>query len=290
MGVKGLRKVIEEIAPESATVARLADYAGQRIGVDASLVLHQYAAAVKGEHGNSTVHIQAVLQKASSLLRQGIQPVFVFDGQPPAIKDDTRRRRGETRGYSIVPLHVEQCREVLEAMGVPCVQAPEEADAQLAHMQRVGLVQAVLSEDMDLLALGCSRLIRSRQRTLECIDLRRLLEDSGFSMAQFVDLCILLGTDYNDNIRNVGPKRSLRLLRQHGRIEQILATETLDAPARFDVDAVRSYFSCPRVQQLSEPQVCPLIPDRYKLTRLLRDYGFAEASVMRLLQHVQGER
>ena len=39
---------------------------------------------------------------------------------------------------------------------------------------------------------------------------------------QFVDLCILLGCDYCDSIRGVGPKTALKLIREHGNIETIL--------------------------------------------------------------------
>lgn len=41
-------------------------------------------------------------------------------------------------------------------------------------------------------------------------------------LGQFVDLCILLGCDYCGKVRGLGPKKALRLLRQHGSIEQLL--------------------------------------------------------------------
>jgi flap endonuclease-1 len=40
--------------------------------------------------------------------------------------------------------------------------------------------------------------------------------------AQFVDLCILLGCDYCDSIKGIGPKTALKLVREHGDIETIL--------------------------------------------------------------------
>ena len=40
--------------------------------------------------------------------------------------------------------------------------------------------------------------------------------------AQFVDLCIMLGCDYCDSIRGVGPKTALKLIREHKSIEAIL--------------------------------------------------------------------
>lgn len=42
-------------------------------------------------------------------------------------------------------------------MGVECIVAPYEADAQLAFLERVSLVDLVITEDSDLLAFGCKR-------------------------------------------------------------------------------------------------------------------------------------
>jgi exonuclease-1 len=40
---------------------------------------------------------------------------------------------------------------------VKFVVAPYEADAQLAYLCRLGEIQAVITEDSDLLAFGCER-------------------------------------------------------------------------------------------------------------------------------------
>eukprot|EP00585_Thalassiosira_rotula_P002253 CAMPEP_0196150638 /NCGR_PEP_ID=MMETSP0910-20130528/32115_1 /TAXON_ID=49265 /ORGANISM="Thalassiosira rotula, Strain GSO102" /LENGTH=242 /DNA_ID=CAMNT_0041413807 /DNA_START=3 /DNA_END=731 /DNA_ORIENTATION=+ len=44
----------------------------------------------------------------------------------------------------------------------------------------------------------------------------------GLNHDQFVDLCILLGCDYCDTIRGIGPKTALKLIKEHGNIETIL--------------------------------------------------------------------
>lgn len=52
-----------------------------------------------------------------------------------------------------------------------------------------------------------------------------LLILEGFKMlpAQFVDLSILLGCDYVDKIRGIGPKKAIELIRQYGSIEEVLS-------------------------------------------------------------------
>ncbi len=47
----------------------------------------------------------------------------------------------------------QECRGV----GVECIVAPYEADAQLAYLQKEGIVDLVITEDSDLLVFGCKQ-------------------------------------------------------------------------------------------------------------------------------------
>jgi len=57
---------------------------------------------------------------------------------------------------------------------------------------------------------------------IQQMDYEKALSGLGLTHAEFVDLCILLGCDYCDTIRGVGPKTALKLIREHHSIEQIL--------------------------------------------------------------------
>lgn len=46
-------------------------------------------------------------------------------------------------------------------------------------------------------------------------------------MEQFIDMCILLGCDYCETIRGVGPKKAFELITKYKSIENIL--ENLDS-------------------------------------------------------------
>lgn len=56
--------------------------------------------------------------------------------------------------------HNEDCKKLLQLMGVPIIVAPSEAEAQCAVMAKAGLVYGAATEDMDCLTFGCPRLIR----------------------------------------------------------------------------------------------------------------------------------
>lgn len=102
--------------------------------------------------------------------------------------------------------HIDEARELIGLLGMPIVLAPAECEAQCASLCERGLVATVASEDMDTLAFGSPRVLRnllappSRQQDIFEIELATALHELGLSRTQFVDLCILLGSDYMPSI------------------------------------------------------------------------------------------
>jgi len=171
---------------------------------------------------------------------------------------------------------IAEARELLRLMGIPTVQAPSEAEAQAAHMAATsGEVSAAASKDYDSLLFGAPRLVRFltisgkeflpsqgvfRPIVPEVIELDRLLAAWGIAREQLVDLAMLVGTDFNEGVRGIGPKKALKLVQQHRRIEAMPAEvrDALGDPA--DVDEVRRIFLRPDVTddfsvETSEPDL-----------------------------------
>lgn len=142
--------------------------------------------------------------------------------------------------------HNAECQRLLKLMGVPYIIAPTEAEAQCAVLARAGKVYAAASEDMDTLCFDSPVLLRhltfseQRKEPIQEIFLDKVL--SGLAMdrkqvsplpfpysthkqltAKFVDLCILLGCDYLDPVPKVGPHTALKLIREHGTLENFVA-------------------------------------------------------------------
>lgn len=164
--------------------------------------------------------------------------------------------------------HKEDCKELLQLMGVPVVEAPCEAEAQCAALARDGKVWAVASEDMDALTfrapilVRCARLPRHAwtrpppAHLLSAAQLRRLtfsearkmpvlqihydqaVEGLGLTYDEFVDMCILCGCDYVPSVRGIGPKKAFNGIKAHHTAEKYLAT--LDKK-KFPVRAVRGW-------------------------------------------------
>jgi flap endonuclease-1 len=186
---------------------------------------------------------------------------FVFDGAPPARKSaEIERRRTVKRRYDeehaqairagdvarayskatmtsrLTREMAAEALELLRLMGLPTIQAPSEAEAQAAHMAKRAGVWAAVSKDYDTLLFGAPRLARFltisgkeflpsqnafRPIVPELIDLEQLLNVLGIDQRQLIDLAILVGTDFNQGVKGIGPKKALKLVREHGRIEEM---------------------------------------------------------------------
>lgn len=131
------------------------------------------------------------------------------------------------------------CQTLLQYMGVPVLIAPCEAEAQAASLAQEGFVYGVGTEDMDALTFRTPVLIRKmtfagsgggggaggaskNTAMVQTINYEKAISGLNITHEQFVDLCILLGCDYCDTIRGVGPKTALKLIREHKSIERIV--------------------------------------------------------------------
>ena len=129
---------------------------------------------------------------------------------------------------------------VLRRLGVDFLVAPFEADAQLAFMYAKGQVSAVVSEDSDLLAFGCFRLVSKLDTSGDFVDLRldwafRGTQNSGgkpegelgklekWTPSLFTDLCILAGSDYKlGKVAGIGIKKAFALLCKYGCVDRVV--------------------------------------------------------------------
>jgi len=322
MGIQGLTKVLGDQAPHSITEVELKNLFGRKIAVDASMSLYQFLIAVRpdaintltDEAGETTSHLQGLFQRTIRMVVNGIKPAYVFDGKPPVLKteelDKRREKREEAeegkkeaievgdkesvskfskRTVKVTRQHNEEAKKLLRLMGIPVLEAPCEAEAQCAAMTKAGLVYATASEDMDSLTLGTPILIRhltfseARKMPIKEIHLNRALEEMKLTVDQFIDLCILLGCDYCDSIKGIGPVRAFELIKKYGSLEEIienLDTKKYPIPENFDFVAVRKLFKEPEVMNTSQIELKWTDPDEDGLLRfLVNEKGFSEERV-----------
>ena len=139
--------------------------------------------------------------------------------------DIERQLKEHKRQVKLSSAIVDDAMKMLSLMGFPVIKAAAEAEAQCVEMLKQGLVHAVASEDMDCLTFGCSLLLRglkSKDRKIAEVDLKKVLTGLELTMEQFIDFCILCGCDYCDSIKNMGPVKALKYIKEHKTIEKVL--------------------------------------------------------------------
>jgi len=194
MGIKGLTKLLNEMAEDAMKPQEFKNYFGRKIAIDASMCLYQFLIAIRQDgpggmltdaNGEPTAHLNGIFYRTIRMLESGIKPVYVFDGKAPDMKGGELKKRKEMREKNLAELeeakknddaeaiakfekrttrakreHSVEAKKLLRMMGVPVVEAPGEAEAQCAELCKGGLVYATATEDMDALTFGTVRLVR----------------------------------------------------------------------------------------------------------------------------------
>lgn len=126
--------------------------------------------------------------------------------------------------FRIKPEDYTMTKKVFDLLDVPYFDAPMEAETMCADLCKKGLVDAVLSEDTDVLAYGSPVFLTKFIISEECcmrLKTNDLWKDMNMTREQFLDFCILCGTDYNDNIFRVGPSKAYKYISEYKTIENV---------------------------------------------------------------------
>ncbi|MDE1762238.1 MAG: flap endonuclease-1 [Candidatus Micrarchaeota archaeon] len=262
----------------------LSELANKRVAIDAYNTIYQFITIIRGPDGTPltdsqnrvTSHLSGLFYRTINLLEQKIQPVFVFDGIPPVLKQRTLAARAskreeareewekakakgmleEARAYAVASSRinkwiVESSKELLTHMGVPYIQAPSEGEAQAARMVRDGAVYASASQDYDLFLFGSEVIVRNLTITgrrklpgkniyvnveVERVFLDRLLKNLNLDRKRLIWLGMLVGTDFNEGISGVGPKTALKIAGSYGSLREIVDYVREKYNKEFEVD------------------------------------------------------
>jgi flap endonuclease-1 len=235
---------------------------GKKLAVDAYNIMYQFVSAIRqrdgtplaDKDGNITSHLNGLFYRTMKLIQAGIKPCFVFDGDAPELKAATQdarikikvkaeqkykdalekgdmetARKFAQQTSRITSEMVAEAKELLSAMGLPCIQAIGDAEAQAAYMAQKGQVWAIVSQDYDALLFGSPRSVRnltiSQKRkggkiiTPEIIYLSDTLNTHKIDLPKLVNAAILVGTDYNEGVKGIGPKTAIKIV-QEGRFSE----------------------------------------------------------------------
>jgi 5'-3' exonuclease len=106
--------------------------------------------------------------------------------------------------------------KLFDVLGVPYVKAEFEADALCAKLFKERIITSCLSDDMDMLALGCGSTIKFQDRKLIEFNMEQIKEELQFTQEQFIDMCIMFGCDYLQHPFRLECDEIYEMIKKHG--------------------------------------------------------------------------
>ncbi len=313
---------ISEIIPRKEI--ELKDLKGKIIAIDAMNALYQFLTTIRQPDGTPlmdksqkiTSHLSGLFYRNINLLLEGIKPFYVFDGKPPELKAKEIEIRKQAkdiakekykqakeekdieamRKYSQQFVRIDEdiineSKELLEALGIPVIQAIGEGEAEATALTRKDKAWATASQDYDVLMYGAPRLIRnltlSRKRrtssgayinvNMELIEFEKVLNTLQINSDQLICLGILVGTDYNPGgIKGIGQKNALKIVQEQQFPVKIF--EFVEKSKKYYIDfnwqAIYKHFK--ECECCSKEEIKFKKPNPEKIKQILLNRDFSE--------------
>ncbi|XP_019443270.1 PREDICTED: exonuclease 1 [Lupinus angustifolius] len=281
MGIKDLLRFMKPyIEP-----IHIKKYAGKRVGIDAYSWLHKgaYSCSMElcldSDSERKLRYIEYFMHRVNMLRYYKITPVVVFDGGNVPCKAATEKERHRKRSanrelamvklqegnvnaaaelfqraVNITPLMAHQLIQTLRSENIEFVVAPYEADAQLAYMSNLetqkGGIAAVITEDSDLIAYGCSDVVfkMDRNGNGEGIELEQVFGAEStkpsfrsFDMKLFTGMCILAGCDFLPSVPGIGIVRAHALVSKYRNLDRVLSVLKFEKGDQMPGDYAKSF-------------------------------------------------
>lgn len=281
------------------------------------------------QNGNVTSHLSGLFYRTIELIEHGVKPIYVFDGLPSMLKQKTIEARMQRRASAYEAWQqakeagaverartyaqqssrvdrriVDSSKQLLELMGVPYINAPGEGEAQASYMCAHGLVYAAASQDYDTLLFGSKNVVRnlalSGRRKLpkkniyievqpELVNLDETLTSLGITRQQLIWIGILLGTDFNEGIKGVGPKTALKAAKSARSLADIKDfAKSKGGEFELDVAEVEQLFTKPEVTELERSYIAAALDSKADAEGIVRfmcdEHGFSKERVAKYAQ------
>ncbi|GAB2299048.1 hypothetical protein Dimus_033122 [Dionaea muscipula] len=253
MGIQGLLPLVKSImAP-----IHIKELQGCCVAVDTYSWLHKGALSCSRElcKGLPTSrHVDYCMHRVNLLRHYGVKPILVFDGGLLPMKGEQENKRARARkenlaraiehesngnstaayecyqkAVDISPAAAYDLIQVLKQEHVYYIVAPYEADAQMTFLAINKLVDAVITEDSDLIPFGCPRIIFKMDKFGQGVEFRyhmlpqnKELNFAGFTKQMLLEMCILSGCDYLQSLPGMGLKKAHALISKFKSFDKVI--------------------------------------------------------------------
>ncbi|KVH89439.1 5'-3' exonuclease, C-terminal domain-containing protein [Cynara cardunculus var. scolymus] len=211
------------------------------------------------------LHVDYCMHRVNLLRHYGIKPVLVFDGGHLPMKNEQEIKRARSRkenlvraiehdscgnasaayecyqkavdispaiAYELIQLYFNVdvfILKVLKQENISYVVAPYEADAQMTFLAISKHVDAVITEDSDLIPFGCPRIIYKMDKFGQGVEFQHSklqhnkdLNLTGFTKQMILEMCILSGCDYLQSLPGMGLKKANALIKKFKSYDKVI--------------------------------------------------------------------
>ena len=135
----------------------------------------------------------------------------------------------QKQNISITSTDIALLKQLFDKMNVDYCQALSEAEATCSYFKKQQDIDAILTDDSDILCYGCDYLSKlSGDGACVYTNHDALLDQLEITKPQFVDFCICLGTDYNERVKGFGPVKALNVIKNVGSLDYIPEYKHID--------------------------------------------------------------
>jgi flap endonuclease-1 len=298
----------------------LSALSGKVLAIDSLNMIYQFLGNIRqhdgtplmDSKGNVTSHLSGLFYRNINFNEKGMKVAYVFDGKPPELKNaelaDRKSNRElakenwqkaleegrleEAKKYAqrstvVTDEIIAESKRLLEAMGIPVIQAKCEGEAQCAKICRDGKAYAAVTQDFDSILFGSPRTIRhlsSKSEVPQIIELSK----QKLTREQLIMIGILVGTDYNPKgVMGIGPKKALGLVEKFKTLEEI--KKQIKWEFDISMEELYEFFLNPPVYENYEIKFGR--PDRDRVIEILcKDHDFSQDRVNKGLDKLDSKR
>lgn len=292
MGIQGLLPLLKSIM----VPIHIKELEGCSVAVDTYSWLHKGALSCSTQlcKGLPTSrHIEYCMHRVNLLRHYGVKPILVFDGGLLPMKIEQENKRARTRKENLVraiehesngnsaaayecyqkavdisPSIAHELIQVLRQENVSYVVAPYEADAQMTFLSVCKQVDAVITEDSDLIPFGCHRIIFKMDKYGQGVEFQnsRLQQNKdisfvGFTNEMLLEMCIFSGCDYQQSLPGMGLKRAHALItkfKSYDKVIKHLRYSTVSVPPLYEESFKKAILTF-RHQRVYDPAMKDIV-------------------------------
>lgn len=305
-------KFYEKLISSLGESVKLELFKNKKICIDASLIIYQSILAMQridglvDKNGNTTVHINTIFNKIIQLKQAGITQIWIFDSptqnkmkekeiekrkkRKENMKKKSDEKGEESKIYSLKSEHVEEIQLLLKYMGIMYMTAPSGIEAEqygaklTAGEENERYCDYMLSGDSDVLLFGGNLLKisseksatgKTKKTTYYTYDLQNILSELGLSYDDFVNMGVVLGTDFNEKAIGVGAAAVMK------KFQNVKLTQDMK-------DAI-DYFKSDITDIMNQADIVEGDYDRNKLLEFLLSKNFNKERIDKRLDEFENK-